>query len=119
MLLHRTEPWTVAPARIVDVQDETPGVKTYHIELSDTGNRDAYQAKPGQFNMLYLPGVGESAISLSHLPSPGSPLVHTVRAVGNVTQSLARLAPGGSLGVRGPFGSHACPKITSLLKDLP
>ncbi|MEO9934489.1 FAD/NAD(P)-binding protein [Rhodopirellula bahusiensis] len=106
MLLQRTEPWTTASARITNVQDETPGVQTYRIELSEPGDRSTYNAKPGQFNMLYLPGVGESAISLSHLPSPGEPLVHTVRAVGNVTQTLARLSVGDSLGVRGPFGSH-------------
>ncbi|WP_436714418.1 FAD/NAD(P)-binding protein [Roseiconus lacunae] len=106
MLLQRTEPWTTASARITNVQDETPGVQTYRIELSEPGDRSTYKAKPGQFNMLYLPGVGESAISLSHLPSPGAPLVHTVRAVGNVTQTLARFSVGDSLGVRGPFGSH-------------
>lgn len=106
MLLQRTEPWTTTSARVTDIQDETPGVKTYHIELSDADDRLAYHAEPGQFNMLYLPGVGESAISLSHLPAPGEPLVHTIRAVGNVTQTLAKFTTGDSLGVRGPFGSH-------------
>lgn len=106
MLLQRTEPWTTASARITDVQDETPGVKTYRIELSEKGDQAVYRAQPGQFNMLYLPGVGESAISLSHLPESGERLVHTVRAVGNVTQTLAKLAVGDSIGVRGPFGSH-------------
>lgn len=106
MLSQRTEPWAMTAVRIADIHDETPGVKTYRLEPSDAEDRSMYGAKPGQFNMLYLPGVGESAISLSHQTQPGEPIVHTVRAVGNVTQTLAGLSVGASLGVRGPFGSH-------------
>ncbi|TWU50576.1 Anaerobic sulfite reductase subunit B [Rubripirellula tenax] len=106
MLSPQVDPWTIASAKIVEMHDETPGVTTYYMELSASDAREAYSSLPGQFNMLYLPGVGESAISLSRLASPGDPLVHTVRAVGNVTQSLARLTPGDSIGIRGPFGSH-------------
>jgi NAD(P)H-flavin reductase len=79
---------------------------TYSIELSDPAYRDGYTAKPGQFNMLYLPGIGEAAISLSRIRATGQPMVHTVRAVGNVTRTLASVGDGFPLGVRGPFGSH-------------
>ncbi|MFN7972525.1 MAG: FAD/NAD(P)-binding protein [Acidobacteriota bacterium] len=58
---------------------------------------------PGQFNMLYLFGVGEVAISISG--DPHRPLSHTVRAVGSVTRRMARLRRGDVLGVRGPFGN--------------
>jgi NAD(P)H-flavin reductase len=60
---------------------------------------------PGQFNMLYAFGTGESAISVSGDPAAPERLVHTVRAVGTVTRALARLGPGDELGVRGPFGT--------------
>jgi NAD(P)H-flavin reductase len=100
-----TSGWEVATARIREMRDETPGVTTYHIEICDPVHRHAYQAKPGQFNMLYVPGVGEAAISLSRLVLADKPIVHTIHAVGNVTRSLARLKPGDSIGVRGPFGS--------------
>ncbi|MCM2369704.1 FAD/NAD(P)-binding protein [Aporhodopirellula aestuarii] len=117
MLSPRTEPWAVAAARVRDVKDEAPGVQTYWIELSEAGDRETYAAKPGQFNMLYMPGVGEAAISLSHLPSPGGQLVHTVRSVGNVTRALAVTKAGDSLGVRGPFGSY-WPLERGIGKDL-
>lgn len=58
---------------------------------------------PGQFNMIYLFGVGEVAISISG--DPGKPLVHTIRAVGAVTRRIATLRRGDVLGVRGPFGN--------------
>jgi NAD(P)H-flavin reductase len=65
-----------------------------------------YRFNPGQFNMLYLPGYGESAISISSDPSSrNGTLSHTVRAAGNVTQALARKKIGDHIGVRGPFGS--------------
>jgi NAD(P)H-flavin reductase len=60
---------------------------------------------PGQFNMLYVHGVGEVAISISGDPAEPARLVHTVRAVGTVTRAMTALSAGGVLGVRGPYGS--------------
>lgn len=62
------------------------------------------KARPGQFNMLYVPGLGECAISLSGLPDSGL-MDHTIRSVGNVTAALTRMTVGDSIGIRGPFGS--------------
>lgn len=61
--------------------------------------------KPGQFNMLYLFGVGEVPISISGDSESGK-LIHTTRGVGAVTQRMRALRPGDTLGVRGPFGSE-------------
>lgn len=66
--------------------------------------RADYRFGPGQFNMLYVFGVGEAAISLSGDPDAAE-CVHTIRAVGSVTNALARLGTGAAIGVRGPFGS--------------
>ncbi len=60
---------------------------------------------PGQFNMLYVFGQGEVPISISGPPQRPATLTHTVRAVGRVTEAIARLKAGDLLGVRGPFGS--------------
>src|SRR5262245_55754785 len=74
---------------------------TLTLELEPpAGQRFAF--RPGQFNMLYVFGVGEAAISLSGDPGEGR-LIHTIRAVGSVTNALARLRPGDAVGVRGPF----------------
>ncbi|KVD88278.1 Ni/Fe hydrogenase subunit gamma [Burkholderia ubonensis] len=58
----------------------------------------------GQFNMLYVLGVGEVPISTSGDPANDATFVHTIREVGAVSRALARLSPGATLGVRGPFG---------------
>jgi NAD(P)H-flavin reductase len=60
---------------------------------------------PGQFNMLYVFGVGEIPISISGDPTKPKMLVHTTRVVGTVTQAMRRLKRGDVVGVRGPFGS--------------
>ncbi len=65
----------------------------------------AHGFKPGQFNMLYLFGGGEVAISISGEPANASRLEHTIRAVGSVTKPLAAIRRGAMVGVRGPFGS--------------
>lgn len=64
-----------------------------------------FRFAPGQFNMLYVFGVGEAAISLSGDPSQDGSIAHTIRAVGSVTDALKKLKPGDAVGVRGPFGS--------------
>ena len=93
------------PAKIIRAFDEVPEVKTYHLSLTNPDDIDQYSIRSGQFNMLYLPGVGESAISISGDVRYNDPLVHTIRAVGNVTRTLARLPVGSTIGLRGPFGS--------------
>jgi NAD(P)H-flavin reductase len=80
---------------------ETPGVFTLVVEPP----RAEWSFRPGQFNMLYVFGVGEAAISLSGDASDTGTLVHTIRAVGSVTDALGRLQAGDALGLRGPFGS--------------
>ena len=49
---------------------------------------------PGQFNMLYLFGAGEAAISISGAPARPQTLVHTIRGVGSVTAPLLRARRG-------------------------
>jgi NAD(P)H-flavin reductase len=50
--------------------------------------------------------VGEIPISASGDPSAPFRLIHTTRAVGNVTRALYTLREGDRLGVRGPYGNH-------------
>lgn len=100
------DPMLPQTAVIEDILPETPGVDTYRIVFNDPILRDQFSFLPGQFNMLYLPGIGEVAISISSDPGDPQNLLHTIRVAGNVTQAIHRLGGGGTIGVRGPFGSH-------------
>ena len=102
----KTNPWLSHPVRIHRVTAEIPGVSTYELAFSDLDLAANYVFLPGQFNMLYLPGVGEIAISISGDAAKAQSLPHTIRLAGNVTRALAGLGEGSEIGLRGPFGSH-------------
>ena len=98
-------PWVPQTVEIGEITPEIDGVLTYHLTLTDRNVAASYRFQPGQFNMLYLPGAGEAAISLSGDPASCDRLAHTIRTAGNVTRGLAAMQPGETLGMRGPFGS--------------
>lgn len=91
-------------ARIRWVKKETRDTATYAVRILDRDIQKAYRFVPGQFNMLSVPGIGESAISISSEPSDHE-LLHTVRVAGDVTTAISKLTPGDVLGIRGPFGT--------------
>jgi len=94
-------PWV---AEVIDKVDESPSVFTLGLRISEQKIRSSYRFTPGQFNMIYLYGVGEVAISIVSDPGEGGLLSHTIRAVGRVTNGLAKLQPGDRVGLRGPYG---------------
>ncbi len=81
---------------------ETQDTFTLEIELA---RKRAFPFAPGQFNMLYVFGVGEVPISISGDPAESDLVRHTTREVGVVTGAMRGLKEGDYLGVRGPFGS--------------
>ncbi|HEX4074174.1 MAG TPA: FAD/NAD(P)-binding protein, partial [Candidatus Acidoferrales bacterium] len=86
--------------RIERVRQDTHD--TFTMYLAPDGG---FSFAPGQFNMLYVFGVGEAPISISSDPSEKSEFQHTTRVVGPVTAALHRLKKGDTVGIRGPFGS--------------
>ena len=90
-----------SPVRVGRVRRETADVAT--LELIPPS---PFAFVPGQFNMLYMFGLGEVAISLSGDPAEDHRIVHTVRAVGAVSSAITRLRREQVIGVRGPYGSY-------------
>jgi NAD(P)H-flavin reductase len=88
-------------ARIIFKKKETYDTSTYGFQLKD--NPD-FSFLPGQFNMVGIPGVGEAPISFSSDPGEKNKFEHTIRAVGRVTQTIARYKEGDGLQIRGPYG---------------
>jgi NAD(P)H-flavin reductase len=91
-------------AEIKKILWETDEVFSFTIDTSTLNNGD-YTFEPGQFNMLYTFGIGESAISISSDPAKRETITHTIHKVGNVTSALSQLKKGSVIGIRGPFGS--------------
>lgn len=91
-------------AEIVERVEEAPDTFTLGLRFTDTAYNDGYKFAPGQFNMLYLHGVGEIPISVVSDPADSHVLHHTIRRVGRITEGLARLKVGDRIGIRGPYG---------------
>jgi NAD(P)H-flavin reductase len=94
-------PW---PFQIKRIKHETED--TFTVELQPLGDLEEFAFQPGQFNMVYIYGVGEIPISISGDPANARSLVHTTRAVGTVTKAMDKMRRGDILGIRGPFGTQ-------------
>lgn len=104
-------------ARVETFIQESPSIFTLRLQLCDEKARAEYQFLPGQFNMLYLFGIGEVPISIVSDPVDASFIDHTIRIVGRVTEGLAKLKVGDEVGLRGPFG-QGWPLALARDKDL-
>ncbi len=80
--------------RVAENRAETASTKTMRFNVS-------MEARPGQFVMVWVPGVDEFPMSLSYM---GEGFGITYQVVGEGTKALSRAAEGGVIGVRGPFG---------------
>jgi dihydroorotate dehydrogenase electron transfer subunit len=80
-------------ARIVDATDESAQVRTLVLDLH-------LEAEPGQFVMVWLPGLDEKPFSLVC----ADPLTLTVARVGPFTTAMHTLGVGDRLWLRGPLG---------------
>jgi dihydroorotate dehydrogenase electron transfer subunit len=89
---------TLRTTAIINIKDESPTVKTYTL-----ADDLCAKANPGQFLMLWIPGIDE--IPLSILNAGDGQVKFTVKAVGDSTRHLHTLKTGDVLGVRGPFGN--------------
>jgi NAD(P)H-flavin reductase len=101
---HGGNPMVPWPFRISRIKHETED--TFTVELQPVGELEEFSFKPGQFNMIYVYGVGEIPISISGDPANSRVLVHTTRAVGKVTKAMDKMRRGDILGIRGPYGTR-------------
>ena len=84
--------YTTAP--ITSVRKENYRVTTFTLDAS------LPQARPGQFLMVWLPGLNEKPMCIVG----GSPVKISVAAVGDFTKALSQLKAGDKMSIRGPFG---------------
>ena len=86
--------------RVIGVRDETPTIKsiTFQDGLSA-------KASPGQFVMVWIPGVDEIPMSLSTINPKEDIAAITVGKVGEATDKLHKMKVGDIIGLRVPFGN--------------
>lgn len=91
-------------AKIISRHQDAKDVFTIKLEWVGLNANNDYRYIPGQFNMLYLLGAGQVAISIANRPHDKNCYTHTIRQVGRITNGLSQLKPQSHLGLRGPFG---------------
>ena len=87
--------------RIVKIQEikrESPTAKTFIFQ-----DKLCAKAEPGQFIMVWIPGVDEIPFSLSTITPNGLTSI-TVAQVGEATKAIHQRKQGDVLGIRGPYG---------------
>jgi dihydroorotate dehydrogenase electron transfer subunit len=84
---------------IKEIWDETRTIRTFVLDAA------AEDAQPGQFVMLWLPGVDEKPFAVAR----PDPLTVTVARVGPFSTALHRRAVGDRVGWRGPYGRGFAP----------
>jgi dihydroorotate dehydrogenase electron transfer subunit len=84
--------------KIKETKQENPRVKTFTFE-----EKTCLEAIPGQFIMVWIPGLDEIPMSVSCASSGGVSI--SVEKVGQATEALHGMKEGDSIGVRGPFGN--------------
>jgi NAD(P)H-flavin reductase len=78
---------------------------TFTLTLDMNSWAEPFEFHPGQFNMVYVYGMGEAAISISSDPARTGTIDHTIHRVGSLTTALAHKKHGDVIGIRGPYGS--------------
>jgi len=88
------------PATVTAIRPLTDKEKLFDLQLAcgPLGHL------PGQFVGVSVFGFGEAPISVTSSPTAPNSFQLCVRNVGSVTGALHRLAPGATVGIRGPFG---------------
>lgn len=81
---------------IADIIQEAKGQKSFFFKHS-------LECKPGQFIMVWLPGIDEKPMAVSYLSK--KEFAFTSNAIGNFTRKLDALKKGDKLGIRGPYGT--------------
>ena len=89
----------IETVKIKSIIDECDGVKTFAFERNGT-----VIPKPGQFVMIWVPGVDEIPMSISSYNENGEWAI-TIKKAGDCTNSIHKLKVGDYIGVRGPLGN--------------
>ena len=88
-------------------------VATHSAELKSFLFEQTFEAEPGQFVMLWIPGLDEKPFSVSDVRE--GKIEITAKAVGPFSRALMECRPGDRLGLRGPFGRGFRPRGRGLV----
>ena len=96
---------TIKTVRVQKINLECRDVKTLVFNMKSSTDENYIIPKPGQFIMVWVPGIDEVPMSLSGNDGKGNWAI-TVKNIGECTNVMFNLSIGDYIGVRGPLGNH-------------
>ncbi len=90
---------------IDNVIEETPDVRTFRLKFKNAEDAEKFTFKAGQFGEYSVFGEGESTFCVASSPTRKGYIECTFRKAGRVTNALANLEAGDTVGFRGPYGN--------------
>jgi sulfhydrogenase subunit gamma (sulfur reductase) len=90
---------------IENIIEETPDVRTFRLKFKNSADAEQFAFKAGQFGEYSVLGEGESTFCVASSPTRKGYIECTFRKAGRVTNSLANLEIGDTVGFRGPYGN--------------
>ncbi|MFH1291950.1 MAG: dihydroorotate dehydrogenase electron transfer subunit [bacterium] len=83
--------------KITEIVDENPQVKTFYFDYQ-------LKSQPGQFVMLWIPGIDQKPFSIAH--DDGEKFGLTIFKRGPLTEKLFDMNVGDRAGITGPYGTN-------------
>jgi sulfhydrogenase subunit gamma (sulfur reductase) len=90
---------------IENIIEETPDVRTFRLKFKNSEDAEKFAFKAGQFGEYSVLGEGESTFCVASSPTRKGYIECTFRKAGRVTNALANLEIGDTVGFRGPYGN--------------
>jgi sulfhydrogenase subunit gamma (sulfur reductase) len=90
---------------IENIIEETPDVRTFRLRFKNSDEAEKFAFKAGQFGEYSVLGEGESTFCVASSPTRKGYIECTFRKAGRVTNALANLEIGDTVGFRGPYGN--------------
>jgi len=90
---------------IEQIVEETADVRTFRLKFKNSEEAENFSFKAGQFGEYSVLGEGESTFCVASSPTRKGYIECTFRKAGRVTNALANLEIGDTVGFRGPYGN--------------
>ena len=91
--------------QIENIIEETSDVRTFRLKFKKAEDAEKFSFKAGQFGEYSVFGEGESTFCIASAPTRKDYIECTFRKAGRVTNGLANLEVGDTVGFRGPYGN--------------
>ena len=91
--------------KIENIIEETSDVRTFRLKFKNAADAEKFSFKAGQFGEYSVFGEGESTFCIASAPTRREYIECTFRKAGRVTNGLANLEIGDTVGFRGPYGN--------------